>query len=58
MRQHQELEYYILPEPRETIPFFDRFKNLDSDIGVPIISVIIYIIVNYKISRIILINFL
>lgn len=39
LKLKNELEFYVLPEPRETIPYFDRFANRDTDTSVPIVPV-------------------
>uniref|UniRef100_A0A1B0AFE8 B-block_TFIIIC domain-containing protein n=1 Tax=Glossina pallidipes TaxID=7398 RepID=A0A1B0AFE8_GLOPL len=36
LRVHQHLQFFQLPQDRETIEYFDRYQIVDADLGVPI----------------------
>lgn len=39
LESKQYLQFFILPEERDTIEFFDRYQYLDKDLGVPLTPV-------------------
>lgn len=39
LRVHQHLQFFELPEERETAKLFDRYEVVDPDLGVPLAQV-------------------